>query len=211
MKIQNSTFGYLNTAKNTIPDGKSRDAWLCHDIKNHLFAISGYIQLGEYEKAKVKINEICDCLRNAEKENTQNFIIRSLLCQKERIAKTANIRFVCEDRGFDFSRIDESDLCVAVGNALDNAIEACEKIQNPNDRYIKIIFAKECGGLSVMVINSIGAPVRINGDKIESTKPDKKNHGFGLKSISEIVRKYRGCLCFDQNDNYFSLEMKFMC
>ena len=180
-----------------------------HDINNSLFVISGYITFGEYEKAKEKLNEICKAIVSVGLVITGNRIIDAMIQSKMDRARASNIFFSHQNKGIDLSFIDEMDICIAIGNALDNALEACLKVERKKERYLKIIFSTEQDLFTIRIINSINQPVMINGDTIKTTKQNKIQHGFGLKSIKDIVEKYNGTLTLNQNSTLFSIKMQF--
>ena len=86
----------------------------------------------------------------------------------------------------------EADISVLFGNLLDNAIEATEKIFDPDERWIKI-FGERKGKLFVLNIsNPVGEPLQFRGEELVTSKADKKLHGYGIQSIRRIVEKYHG-------------------
>ena len=97
------------------------------------------------------------------------------------------------------------DICTIIGNALDNAIEACIKIQNPTDRYIYIKL-HDCDNEVIISIknSSSEAPKRRAGSYV-STKKDGKNHGLGLKSIKRTVDKHKGDMLIKYENQEFNI------
>ena len=75
------------------------------------------------------------------------------------------------------------DLCIALSNALDNAIEACEKIPDPTGRYLRLRIQQEENFLVLSVANPVVAPPRKFGSLYRTEKADRERHGFGLRSI----------------------------
>ena len=83
----------------------------------------------------------------------------------------------------------DSVLCGVLGNALDNAIEACEKVE-PERRYINLIIKVVEENLFIHIENSkISAPVDIN----VSTKDNPDSHGIGVARVKERLYETDKC------------------
>jgi sensor histidine kinase regulating citrate/malate metabolism len=94
-----------------------------------------------------------------------------------------------------------------LGNALDNSIEANEKIEDISRRYINVIMNPYKDYLFIEISNpSIFNPIGEDG-KLRTTKKDKENHGFGIKSIKQVVEKYDGMLNYEYQDGQFILNI----
>lgn len=184
-----------------------------HNIKNALFVISGYIIIGEYNKALEKISDICDSFEEScHICITGNSIIDILLQYKMNTAKQYNIEihYINElSHTFSFSG-DEMDFCTALGNALDNAIEACANLDSSINRYINVEFSSEADDyISVEISNPVNGIVPVKNNHINSTKGDNLYHGFGIISMKECVQKYSGKLEFKQKENIFYVKLVF--
>lgn len=90
-----------------------------------------------------------------------------------------------------------------MGNLLDNAIEANQKIGIGN-KYIKITSKEQAGVWSIKIVN---AKIRNESamKNFRTTKEDKINHGFGMKNIRRIVNKYEGTMNIKEDDNSFAV------
>ena len=96
------------------------------------------------------------------------------------------------------------DICTILSNALDNAIEACIKINNPADRYINVKISVDNGFFISVTNPSTEAPKKRAGIII-SSKKDKENHGLGLKSIKRTVDKHGGDMLVKYENDVFTL------
>lgn len=188
-----------------------------HNIKNFLFVISGYISIGEYTKAIEKISELCDSLVIDDNPViTGNPTIDLFLQNKYIIAKKHNIEFSYQNNILhkfknNFS-ISEVDFCIALGNALDNAIEACLNLNPTIDRIININFSyvpNNPNSIFIEVSNPIEKTVPIINNLIKSAKLDSSMHGFGIASMKEIAEKYNGKVEFRQEENIFYIKLVF--
>ena len=100
------------------------------------------------------------------------------------------------------------DLYTLLGNALDNAIEAAEKVPSWEARVVSVR-AWSRGGLAFLrVENSCMGEVSLGGDGLPATsKDDPDYHGFGLRSIRDIARRHGGNLTLEPADGRFSLTV----
>ena len=113
-----------------------------------------------------------------------------------------NIDFKCECFVSGFDGIDVIDICVLLGNLLDNAIEACLKINS--NRSIKLRFKQVENYFSIVVKNTF---LNEDNDDLVTTKENKMNHGFGIKSVKSIVKKYGGDFQIIKDDDYFIVSI----
>jgi sensor histidine kinase regulating citrate/malate metabolism len=83
-------------------------------------------------------------------------------------------------------------LVIILGNLLENALEACYKVE-PGKRYIKVDITYEKGVLHICIKNSCISEKRRGRDgAFFTTKEDKENHGIGLSSVKKAVKYYDG-------------------
>ena len=101
--------------------------------------------------------------------------------------------------------IDISEFCVLLGNLLDNAIEANMSVAK--DRYINMNIKQQFDYLCINIRNAVSGVVKVEDSMINTTKKHKELHGFGLKSINEIVKKYNGNCHFEQNGDEFEVML----
>lgn len=178
---------------------------LKHDLVNHLQTL---LVLPE-EKRTIYIEEM---LGNAELTQTLHYsgdtTVNVVLSAKEGIMRQKGIHFVPRMDIAGELPFAKADICALFANALDNAIEACEKLP-VQDRRIRLEAKLGKGLLAVSVRNSCeGTDLQfIEGKMPKTTKDDAQNHGFGLKSIQEIVKRYSGSMEIKREEKEFELFM----
>ncbi len=199
--------------RNTIEYNVGEEAVLkytstCHDIKNHLFIIYSYISIGDYEKAKRKIEEVCNIMVNKGEEiSTGNLSIDSFLKIKTSQIKSCNINLEYISERFYIDPNYENDICIIMGNAIDNAIEACNKIKDRNiDKEIKISLLPKGGNIEIVIKNTNYSPMPVLNGKVTTSKSNNK-HGLGLRIIKYTVEKYNGTFNLRQRDNKVCLKV----
>ena len=185
----------------------------CHDIKNHLFIIYSYISIGDYEKAKRKIEEVCNIVANkGEDISTGNLSIDSFLKIKTSQIKSCNINLEYVSERFYIDQNYENDICIIMGNAIDNAIEACNKIKDKDiDKKIKISLLPKGGNIEIVIENTNYSPIPVLNGKVMTSKSNNK-HGLGLRIIKYTVEKHNGTLNLQQKDKkvYLKVLLPFM-
>ena len=165
-----------------------------HDRKNNIIAVSALIDNGDLEGAKRYINEISIGLINKSSIiNTGNAAIDALLSEKIQEAGENGIR-VDHMVGLSMGlKIEMRDLCLAVGCALDNAIEACRKAKETHDDPSIILrLIEKQGVITFYMENTSATPAQPGKLLLRTSKEDQLEHGFGLKNIATVVRKYNG-------------------
>ena len=87
--------------------------------------------------------------------------------------------------------IDDQDLCIILGNCMENAMEACGKIPKDQMRYIDIKTSIAKGHLVIKMANSYSGSILRQGDRFVSSKSGD-DHGMGLSSVKAVTAKYHG-------------------
>lgn len=132
-------------------------------------------------------------------------LINALLSVKKELASQNDIKMEIHCTHSENIGIADIDLCSVLGNLLDNAIEACEKIEKEN-RKIVIDIDDRSGFMIIKVTNSI-TPQTSKIKRIGfTTKEDTENHGIGLRMVERICVKYEGRLIFTPLENVISVS-----
>jgi len=144
------------------------------------------------------------------KISTGNKMIDTILTEKSIICNDKKISFTCIVDGSSLEFLDNGDVCALFGNILDNAVEACDKVTDENKRCISLIVEKEKSAVVIKEDNYyVGKIERDKNGLIETSKQDKGYHGFGIKSIREIVSRYDGILKIETDHGVFRLSIVF--
>lgn len=171
-----------------------------HDIKNHLLCIKNLNTTKESNEYIEKIN--LEINQNIVDFNTGNAILdvifyeKSIICIDKKIEYKFNVDYSkCEF-------IDVIDTCSIFSNLLDNAIEACDKIDE-GKKFIEIKGHIANGFFVIKCENTKVNDVLYIGENIITDKEDKEFHGIGIKSIRESFEKYGGDINIEVLDNKF--------
>lgn len=172
-----------------------------HDMNNHMENIK--ILKDNSEDVNKYINSIEDEVKNIKNiYNAGNVLLDIILYEKGKVCIENNIDFKI---GIDFSKcefIEMIDITSIFSNLIDNAIEACNKINdNELKRYITIKSTFIKGYYVIRCENSKMNKIIAKNKKIFTTKEDKFLHGLGIESIKSSIKKYDGELKI-KNDQY---------
>lgn len=143
--------------------------------------------------------------------NTGNSILDTILSEKMAVCKQNKIDITYMVDGSLLGFMQAGDICSIFGNALDNAIESVCQVENKSKRLINVTLKLNCGCVYILIKNYTEKDIRLgqNSFDIESTKPNKVNHGYGLKSIQKTVKKYEGTCSIEFKDGWFNLKVLF--
>ena len=172
---------------------------LLHDFKNHLLIL----------KSEIQNNQKIDYIDTIEKSfsfyenryDTENIYLNIILNEKVLLAQEKNILFDIQMTYTSFQNFTPEDICSLFGNAIDNAIEACEKIPIENRRFIKIRICRK--GNFILIVFSNSSP-NLTLD-INTKKRDTLLHGHGLNNIRKCIFKYNGTMQITNSNNVFNL------
>lgn len=178
-----------------------------HDIKNKLLSVSGLLADGQIEKAVEAVKGEADFLDEANNGiiNSGNPAVDAVLQSKLTIADRKGIKLDFSVKLSGEIKVDLLEFGVLIGNALDNAIEATENIEDSMDKTIFASIITMGGRIVVSVENPVKAEV--DTKRIGTAKPDKINHGYGLKSIKTIAQKYDGDVFVSCEGNIFTTSI----
>ncbi len=171
-----------------------------HDTNKHLVYLNECVERHEFDEAKRYIGTAIEHIDKSYKRINTGFLpIDALVSNSLNIAETNNITFK-SDIKIEKERIciERYDLCVALGNLLDNAVEACKKVSNPDDRIISVSIVT---GDNSMVIHIENSAERMIGSNFKTDKKDKLLHGYGISNVKAISEKYGGVFTIERKES----------
>lgn len=174
-----------------------------HDISNQLVVIQKYLENGNKEKELKHIDSLVESLDKAEQVlDTGNLALDAIISTKQALAENKGIHFEYQLQIPENLPMAPEDVCVIFGNALDNAIEACERIQNGN-KSIRCVLIELHNCLFCKIVNT--APCR-QDERWITSKKDKVNHGYGVSQIRHALEKYDCEPEFNWENDTFTLK-----
>lgn len=174
------------------------------DYKNHMICLQSLLNNKQYDEALSYVKSITNQeILDSNKFFSGNQIADAILTDKNELAQKNNCKII-----FDGSVSDEisvSNLCTILSNALDNSIEACSKIDSDETQIIDV----KCVASELIQIIRISNPNLDNNAVTETSKADRKNHGFGLSNIRRTVERMDGQMIISSQYPTFVLEIEF--
>ncbi len=180
-----------------------------HDYHNHIQTMKAHLAMQEYEELDKYLSELDKDLTTVDTViKTGNVMIDAILNSKISLAKTRGIRVdakVLVPRELK-TTITEVDLSLIIGNLMDNAMEACMKLDMPEDRFIRVYIDILKGQLYIYIMNSVkDAPKRVG--KLYTSSKSGAYHGFGLMRTDKVVERYKGYLERQDEEGVFATEI----
>lgn len=165
---------------------------LRHDMRNHLTALQGYLEQGDMGKALGYLQQIAGspAMRGTIHycaNETANAVLSAKALTMEQLRLKPDFTVSLPEN----LPISDPDLCVLLGSALDNALEAaCET----EDRTVTLRVSGEKGLFMLRCVNGYVGERTMKDGVYQTTKGNKKSHGFGLKTMAEIAKRMGGTL-----------------
>ena len=193
---------YLNLT-NSITTAKATR----HDLRHHLVTLSEFLGKKEATAAQEYLNQLCNAYDDSSIPTVcRNQSADALICHYLKLAKQQDINLVTNLHIPEKLGIANLDLCVILGNCLENAFEACRKISNANPRFIDISTIINKGYLVIKIKNSCNGLIHRQGDDFFSTK-EGTDHGIGLSSVKTLAAKYEGYCSFSLEQEIFKVSV----
>lgn len=184
-----------------------------HDYHNHIQTMKAYLSMGELNKLEHYLGELDTDLTTVDTViKTGNVMIDAALNSKISLAKAKNIAVDAKAIVPRALPVPEMDFSLIIGNLMDNAMEACLKIEEETKRFIRIYIDILKGQLYIYIINSTDGRVKgkiaTAGKKIRYLSgKGGRSHGFGLMRVDRVVERYKGYIDRQDEENVFVTEI----
>jgi hypothetical protein len=176
-----------------------------HDLK-HFIALM--VTEDNIEKRSKYIKQMEQEIKLYEAQNkTGNPVLDIILTSKSMFCLKNGINFTCVADGKIIDFIDVMDICSIFGNALDNAIESVKDLDTLEKRIIKVAIFKKEKLVLIRFENYLEKDLKFEGGFPLSTKINRNEHGYGIKSIKKIISKYNGTMRINAENNWFCLYL----
>ena len=193
----------------TVLNSQKVIAELNHNLRFHFLTLAGFLKNGEIEKAEAhiaaKIGDVDYIL------NTGNISIDAMLnYYRQRVRAALDIDLDMDIQVPPNMKLDANLIVTILGNAAENAMEACKHV-NPASRYIRVSLSLTDKQSLLIVIENPYAiePISDRDGLLLTTKPDKRNHGFGLASIQALLPEEAGHIHYEYAQNSFRFMLLY--
>lgn len=136
---------------------------------------------------------------------SENEVLNTILSEKALLCETKEISFSVSIGQVDLSFLSVPDLYVILGNAIDNAVESTEKIDDPQKRAISVSIQSKGGFAVIQTNNYFSGTIHMEGALPLTSKLNRIGHGYGLKSIRSLAEKYGGSISVAHQEQVFIL------
>lgn len=176
-----------------------------HDYHSHIQSVKAYLAMGQLPQAQAYLEELEADLSHVEQYiRSGHLMVDAILNSKLSLAKKAMIRVDCTAQLPEELVLSDVDLCVLLGNLLDNAIEACEQIE-PEARFLRIYMTLNKKQLYISVQNAAKEILNFNERHYITSK--RGHHGLGMMRVKLLVDKYEGYLNLQNEPGIFAAEV----
>lgn len=175
----------------------------CHDLKHQLRAL----ELVDDARRAEAFAETRRAIRFYDASvQTGNEELDTILTEKSMVCTAHEINFSCNIKIRDIAFMDVLDIYTLLGNALDNAIEAVLEYEKEK-RVISLTILEKGQMLNIFVDNYFEGELKLKNGYPVTSKRDKDYHGFGVRSIRMIAKKYKGDIRISHDGQTFSLQV----
>lgn len=179
---------------------------LYHDMNNHNLVMWKLAEKGEYERLHEYLGKLQPQEKDRHRQWTQNLILDMILEYKLLAMEKKKILYEIKTDVIGEIALADKELCVLLGNLLDNAIEACEKLEEEK-RQIKIEVRKHYSMFMLIVENSCEEHAQVRKGIFRTTKKDDRMHGYGIRNVRKTVKNRGGQFQYGSREENFYVKI----
>lgn len=187
-----------------------------HESRHRLTLIRHYLDTGEHKKLSDYVDDLAAEMGGGDsREYTGNRLIDALLTSWLKTADRLGIYVELDPDALpgrlSFS---DDDMTVCILNLLDNALESCMRVSEPEERWISLRIALDGDWMEIACSNAAESREgdawrgEASPNPYRSSKNDKQAHGFGLAGIRSVVQKYDGSMAFERMEDSCHVVLK---
>lgn len=171
-----------------------------HEFERHIQVLRDLLDQQEYVSAQDYVRQLqTNRALKVFSIASNNPVIDVVLNQKYQLAQEHAIKMHVKVNDLSSVAIKTNELVVLLSNLLDNAIEACLKLER-NREIVCSILKEESVYISV---RNTSAPVEILHGEIPTTKQETTEHGYGLQAVKYILNRLKAEYTFAYRDGWF--------
>ncbi len=174
-----------------------------HDLKHQIQNMKGQNDITEQMMEELEKN--VDIYNSVFK--TENQVVDVILSNFYLRCLNSNVVLTSVVDGKCLCFMDDLDIYSLLANLLDNALEYEEKVLPKENRFISLNIRSSSNKITIHVENYCIEDLHF--EKVSTTKVDKENHGFGLKSVKKITEKYKGYFKMFHEDDMVQVDIIF--
>ena len=175
-----------------------------HDLKNHFAVIKGLLTEGKYDlgiqylsELEVTVNSMGNLIQSG--NTVVDYIINSKLSNLE------GVQVIVSGYVGSFKGVEDIDMVSILGNILDNAVEAQEKVIG--EKRIELLFLQKNANQVIICKNRVSGSVLKGNELLSSTKASPELHGLGHQIVEAAVKKYGGIIDYFEEEGSFGVQI----
>lgn len=190
----------------SLRESERRASTYRHELRHHMQYLAGCIENGRTEQAQAYIREVCAEIESQKvrvfcENETVNLILSAFAGRAEESGVPLRVRAEVPH----FIPVAETDLCVLLSNALENALHACQRLRQTGEPCdIELVVYEKSGKFFLQVTNTCPPGVTFEKGLPVTREP---GHGIGVRSICSIAERYNGMYSFSEKDGRFVLRV----
>lgn len=179
-----------------------------HNLINELTALRGGLNQENNKEAIRNLDRLLACYHGMGNIfSSGNSTVDALINAKYATAREYGISFDLHINVPEELAVEPCDLGIVIGNALDNAVTAVRKCKSP-EKVIEISMGVRKNAWIMVMKNPYEHKIqKSRSGEILSDKPEKRKHGYGLRSIHRIAESYDGDVLIDTENGWFTLTV----
>ena len=207
--ISDMNFEMLKRQYETIQKMYTEKRMMLHDSVHQDVLILKYLENGKYREAQMYFEKKIAATKKKSKNRYTGIEVLNLMLNYEiEQAEEKTIRVNCAVEAY-LCPVDETELCIIMGNLFDNAIEAVKDLPD-EQRQIDFAIQNPNGIFRIEILNPYeGERRKIEHHYLTTKKENTEMHGLGLMSVQKIVEKYDGLIEISDEDNVFKVVITF--
>jgi sensor histidine kinase regulating citrate/malate metabolism len=180
-----------------------------HDLKHHVQALKLFSEHDDIDGIRGYLEKMGESVFKTDQLAwTDSKILNTILNQKQEECKKLGIHMdIHVGHSFQLP-LDSREICTVFCNLLDNATEACERI-DADKRWIHVELRRQGEMAFIIVENSISETPKIKNGRLVSSKADEKAHGIGLRSVKRTVKRHGGEMQIEIMEDMFRISLTF--
>ncbi|MCR5541538.1 MAG: GHKL domain-containing protein [Ruminococcus sp.] len=178
---------------------------LRHDFRQHILLINEYLKKGQTCKLNEYLAPLVEHISQRHKAICENQAVDAIASHYDEAAKSQDVSINWSiDLGEDLP-VKESDMCAVMGNLVENAIRAASELDGDNRLVSVRIGLMNPKALVISIYNAYRG--RIELDKNDLPITNKEGHGIGLRSVQNIVKRYKGSMVIETHNGIFNVSI----
>jgi len=177
---------------------------ISHDFKHQANVLYTLCENKEYDKLSSNLKKILNNNPYMLTINTENIMLDAVLSSKKEECKRQTIDFILTLEVIPNLEFISLEYCVLLSNAIDNAIEACNRSVGKR-KFIELELTANTTTFMFRMRNVLDEKPEIKNGVLETKKQDRLRHGIGLKSMRQTCDELGGNMDYEYDENYFKM------